>query len=901
MDKLPYDLNALPRETKKYYISADTKDIQAMLKALQLKNEKELFSHVPDTVLMKENLDLPEPAAYNNLIKELKELAGLNRQLVPFIGDGLQWYKVPDITRYVAGIRGLSTSYTPYQPERSQGTLMSQWLYQCGLAALTGMEAINASMYDRSTALWEALNCSLRLKRSRNTVIVYNTIFPGDMEVLKTLSAETGLKIVKADADLQTGTVTSANLDKALAAAGDDLAAVAFPQVNHFGLLEDPDAAVDAAHRAGAKAVAVIDPVLLADQGLKPPLKYGSRGADMIVGEGQHLATAPNWGGPGLGIFGIRYNQERRKDIRASAGRYVGAAVDNHNNPCKVMILSTREQHIKREKATSNICSNEAFIATLAGAALLQQGDEGLAKACAAGRQNACRAYSFLTGLKGIEPAFPQTPFFNEFTLRLTDNPAELIKAGIAKGLLLGVDVSDRFPDNRNYIMLSFSDMQEEKDMTALFSFFKERFAQDDRHSDPVPVPENYLRSAKPGLPRFSLDELKTFYKKLGNQNISPDSSCYPLGSCTMKYNPYINDYTAALPGFQNIHPQAPAATVQGSLAVLYHIQEYFKKITGLPRVCTQPVAGAAGELLGLKLIQAYHRENSQSKRDIILIPDSAHGTNPASAVMAGFNTKGKGASQTGVVFIKADEKGCISLADLDEKINRFSERISAVMITNPNTSGIYETAFRQIADKIHAAGGLVYMDGANMNAIAGWIDLNKLGVDAVHNNLHKTWSISHGGGGPGDAIVAVSAKLAPYISGQEVQKKNGTYFLTKTEKSIGSVHRHLGNFQHKIRCYTYLRRLGTEGIRRMASFAVLSARYVCSRLINDYKLLPAATGRSPRMHEFIITLKDELFKKITAAGIPANAVIGSFAKLFLDFGFHPPTVSFPEVFGLMI
>lgn len=369
-----------------------------------------------------------------------------------------------------------------------------------------------------------------------------------------------------------------------------------------------------------------------------------------------------------------------------------------------------------------------------------------------------------------------------------------------------------------------------------------------------------------------------------------------------MKYNPYINDYAASLPGFTNAHPEAPIQDTQGSLEVLYEIQEQFKAITGLPGVTTQPLAGAQGELVGLKMFQAYHRDRGESEtRNVIIIPRSAHGTNPATATMAGYESKVVDGKTYGIYTVEALANGQMNLNQIREFLKTDGHRVAGVMVTNPNTAGIFESEFKEMATLIHAVGGLVYMDGANMNAIAGIIDLNKLGVDAVHNNLHKTWTIPHGGGGPGDAIVAVSHRLVDFVPGVQVVKENGLFTTVRAPKSVGSFHRHYGNFAHKVRAYTYIKALGAEGVRKMSQVAVLSARYLYKKLGDTYPSLPVGADNVPRMHEFILTLSPETFKKVEAAGVPKTNTIARIGKLFLDFGFHAPTVAFPEQFGLMI
>ncbi|MEM7673061.1 MAG: glycine dehydrogenase, partial [Verrucomicrobiota bacterium] len=357
----------------------------------------------------------------------------------------------------------------------------------------------------------------------------------------------------------------------------------------------------------------------------------------------------------------------------------------------------------------------------------------------------------------------------------------------------------------------------------------------------------------------------------------------------------------AGLPGFTDLHPQVPESHAQGALEVIYETQNWFKAITGLAGVTTQPVAGAQGELVGLKLFQAYHRDVSDTERDIVVIPKSAHGTNFATAIVAGSPDKKYKDRPSGIVLLNADATGRIDMVQLGEILEQWGEHVAGIMVTNPNTGGVLEDNFREMAEQVHAAGGLVYMDGANMNAVAGWLNLGALGVDAVHNNTHKTWSIPHGGGGPGDAFVGVSERLLPYLPGHQILKsEEGVYRAEKAEKSIGSVHRHWGNFAHKVRAFAYLLRLGREGVPAMSATAVLAARYLRSKLADTFPMLPEGADAVPRMHEFIITLPEEDFIALEGAGIARGPAIVGFGKLLLDFGYHAPTVAFPEVLGLM-
>jgi len=893
-----------PKEFSRHYIAASDLEIKSMMEVVGVTSFRELFAHLPPDILFPTPPALPEEQSYEDLAASMAALAESNQSLPGFLGDGLPVWSIPEIASHVLNLRPLTTSYTPYQPERSQGTLISHWIYQCALAALTGFEAVNASLYDRSTAIYEAMLCALRVHRRGTRLLVAGTLYPGDIEVLRTLSGDVDLDWEIVAADASSGLLDPSALEARLKEADGAVAGVVFPQVNHFGLLEPVDALTETCAAAGALSIGVVDPMLLGPGGLKPPSRFGSHGVDLVVGEAQHLALDPCFGGPGLGLFAVRREGRFPQAIRQAPGRFVGKAVDASGRDCRVMVLSTREQHIRKDKATSNICSNQAFLATLAGANLLERGDEGLASALSFARTRAERLFHALTAFPGVKPAFPGQAFFNEFTLEL-DRPVEplLERVRIEDHLLGGHDLSGRGGDRRHLIKISLSDCGGKMEDQALVQAFGRIFGPAGEEGLPVPpIPAALSRQEPPGLPRVDTETLIDYYRQLADLNIGPEKACYPLGSCTMKYNPYLNDWAAGLDGFRHAHPQAPLETVQGCLAVLHEIETWFTTLTGLAAVTTQPVAGAQGELVGLKLFQAYHRERGEAHRRIVLIPQSAHGTNFATAIMAGYAGKPEDPERpAGIVLLKADASGHVDLDDLGSKLERFGPYLAGIMITNPNTGGEFECAFREVAQRVHEAGGLVYMDGANMNAIAGWTDLGAMGVDAVHNNLHKTWTIPHGGGGPGDAIVAVSDRLVDYLPGYRVVRDGDRFEAVRPPKSIGTFHRHWGNFAHKVRALTYLKRLGREGVPRMSAMAVLAARYVQQRLKPHFRILPTGTGSIPRMHEFIITIEDEDFQRLETVGIPRAQAIPRIGKLFLDFGYHAPTVAFPEVYGLMI
>ncbi len=891
---LSYDPKKLAREMKPYYIGANSDDIKAMLAALGLSDLKDLYSHIGDNQKFNGPLNLSKALGYDELLKHVNQLAAKNNPKANFISDGLPVYKPEAIMGEICSIRGLTTAYTPYQPERSQGTLQTLWIYQSLISQLTGFEAVNASLYERSTCLFEALLCAQRLVKNSSVALVSEGIYPADLEVLQTMAIETGLTIQTYKVDTTTGRIDLKDLEGKLKNT-QGICAVAFPQINSLGIIEDVDALADLTRAHQIKSIAMIDPILLAEKALKAPIHYGKEGVDMIVAEGQHLAIGANFGGPGLGIFAIRYNESDKISIRSTAGRYVGKTLDLKGRECKALILSTREQHIRREKATSNICSNQSFIASLAGACMLAKGNKGFTDAALFGMKGIRRVVSEITKCKGVALKFPDAQVWNEVTLSLPVNVTEFLNLASKAGLHAGSDISHRFKSfkGENLLLLAVTDIVTDTEITKLIEFFQKTFGSAQPSMGLKEVDTKYLRKDSPEIPHLEDKDVIQYYQRLGGQNLSPDDGIYPLGSCTMKYNPFINDYAAGLSGFTDVHPQAPLSDIQGNLEVLWEIQEMIKAITGLPAVTTQPVAGAQGELVGLKMFQAYHRHHGQAEaRRTLLIPRSAHGTNPATATVAGYEIK----------IIEATPEGEMNLDQIKEILNTEGHTIAGVMVTNPNTAGIFETGFKEMAELVHAAGGLVYMDGANMNAVAGIVNLNKIGVDAVHNNMHKTWTIPHGGGGPGDAIVGVSDRLKDFMPGVQIEKKpDGSFTYFQPKHSCGSFHRHFGNFAHKVRAYTYIKALGSEGVQMMSSVAVLSARYLYSKLSHKYPTLPAQSGTNPRMHEFILTLTPETFKKIEAAGVTKAQSIGRIGKLFLDFGFHAPTVAFPEPYGLMI
>ncbi|MCX5980180.1 MAG: aminomethyl-transferring glycine dehydrogenase subunit GcvPB, partial [Chloroflexi bacterium] len=449
-----------------------------------------------------------------------------------------------------------------------------------------------------------------------------------------------------------------------------------------------------------------------------------------------------------------------------------------------------------------------------------------------------------------------------------------------AAGLHVGVDITGRTPCHCSLLKISFSDLQASADTDKLVAFFEGLYGKSAGTKTLAEIPAKLLRQGAVGLPSFTLSELKAYYSKLGELNVSPDTGCFPLGSCTMKYNPHINDWAAGLPGFTGLHPQAPAEDAQGPLELLWQTQEWFRKITGLAGLTTQPVAGAQGELVGLKLFQAYHRHHGQH-RDIILIPSSAHGTNFATATTAGYATKrNPDGSPSGIMLLKSAPDGRVDQADFAAKIAEFGPRIAGMMVTNPNTSGVFETDFQKMASEIHRVGGLVYMDGANMNAQVGLSQPGAFGADVCHLNLHKTFAIPHGGGGPGMGPIGVAQHLAPFLPGRALGEEGRVSSAPYGSASILPI------------SWAYIAALGAEGIRSATEIAILNANYMAARLRSDFPIL--YTGRTG-------TVAHECILDVRAITEESGVTVEDIAKRLMDFGFHAPTMSWPVAGTLML
>ena len=567
---LPFDPLEFPRETHQHYISANDFEINEMLSSLGFGDLSQLFGHINPNLLFPHPLSLPEEKDYYDVAEKVSEISNLSNHQTSFIGDQLPIWKTPPIVDFVSSLRNLSTSYTPYQPERSQGTLVTHWIYQCALSLLTGFEAINTSLYDRSFAIYEAITCAIRTSRKPSRILLASSLFPQEIEVLETLSRETGIKFDFLDLNSNTGRCEYNLLSSFTVEDLNQYSAFVFPQVNALGVLEDVDLLTDFCESNCLRSIACIDPFLLGDGGLKPPVDFGRSGADFIAGDAQHLAIPPNFGGPGLGIFGCRHNNEKKSDLRNTPGRYIGQAKDIKGRDCHVMVLSTREQHIRKEKATSNVCSNQAFLATLAGASILSQGSKGLGEAVEIANRNQQKVIDAIDLLEGVEPAFTENNSPTELTIRTNKSSSVLLHNARSAGIHLGIDISDRIKGldtSGTLIKLSFSNLHSDECIDNLISFLKSEFSSALSGDSKVKfqIEERHLRKQSVGLPAYSDEELTEYYGKLAELNVSPDDGCYPLGSCTMKYNPLLNDWAAGLKGFAEVHPSGTRRRYSGT------------------------------------------------------------------------------------------------------------------------------------------------------------------------------------------------------------------------------------------------------------------------------------------------------------------------------------------------
>ncbi|MEU9979152.1 aminomethyl-transferring glycine dehydrogenase [Streptomyces sp. NPDC051014] len=810
---------------------------------------------VPDVIKNADTLELPGARTEAEVLAELRSLADRNQVLDSMIGLGYYGtFTPPVILRNVMENPAWYTAYTPYQPEISQGRLEALLNFQTVVADLTGLPTSGASLLDEGTAAAEAVALSLRMGKNKKGVFVIDAdALPQTIAVIRTRAEPTGVEVVVAD--------LSDGIPADLAAREINGVLVQYPGAS--GAVRDIKPLVEQAHELGALVTVAAD--LLALTLLTSP---GELGADIAVGTTQRFGVPMGFGGPHAGYMAVR-----EKFARSLPGRLVGVSVDADGHRAYRLALQTREQHIRREKATSNICTAQVLLAVMAGMYAVYHGPEGL-------RAIAQRTHRYATilaaGLKDGGVELVHGAYFDTLTARVPGKAAEVVAAARQGGVNLRLVDAD-------HVSMACDETTTRAQLGAVWAAFGvegDVEALDTAAADTLP--EALLREdGYLGHPVFHEHRSETamlrYLRRLADRDYALDRGMIPLGSCTMKLNATTEMEPVTWPEFGQLHPFAPAEQAQGYLTLIRELEERLAEVTGYDKVSLQPNAGSQGELAGLLAVRAYHRANGDEQRTVCLIPSSAHGTNAASAVMAGMK----------VVVVKTAEDGEVDVEDLRAKIDQHRDQLAVLMITYPSTHGVFEEHVADICAQVHEAGGQVYVDGANLNALVGVAKPGHFGGDVSHLNLHKTFCIPHGGGGPGVGPVAVRSHLAPYLPNHPLQPAAGP------ATGVGPVSAApWGSAGILPISWAYVRLMGGEGLKRATQVAVLSANYVAKRLEPHFPVLYTGPGGLVA-HECIIDLRP-LTK---ATGVSVDDV----AKRLIDYGFHAPTMSFPVAGTLMI
>ena len=828
-------------------------DVETMLGRLGFESLEALMSAaVPGGIRSADRLDLPAPLSEEATARELRAIANANRPGEAMIGLGYHATTTPPvIRRNVLEDPSWYTAYTPYQPEISQGRLEALLNFQTVVGDLTGLPTANASLLDEGTAAAEAMTLVRRAQRSADGPFVVDAdALPQTIEVVRTRAAGLGIEVVVAD------------LADGLPAG--PLCGVLVQYPGASGRVPDPRPVIEQAHERDALAVVAAD--LLALTVLEAP---GTLGADVVVGSSQRFGVPLFYGGPHAGYMAVAAGLERHLP-----GRLVGVSVDAEGRPAYRLALQTREQHIRRDKATSNICTAQVLLAVVASMYAVYHGPDGLrAIATRTHRYAAVLAAALAQG--GIPVA--HEAFFDTLTVPVPGQAAEVVAAARALGVQLRLVDADR-------VGISTSECTTRSTLTSVLKAFGvsgvDLDAVDTATGDALPEP---LRRTTPYLTHevFARHHSETamlrYLRRLSARDYALDRGMIPLGSCTMKLNATTEMEPISLPGFADLHPFAPAEDAQGYRQLVTELEAWLAEVTGYDSVSIQPNAGSQGELAGLLAIRAYHRANGGEARNVVLIPSSAHGTNAASAVMAGMR----------VVVVKSDTGGGVDLDDLRAQCEAHADDLAALMVTYPSTHGAYEDTITQLCEIVHAHGGQVYVDGANLNALLGYAKPGEFGGDVSHLNLHKTFCIPHGGGGPGVGPVAVRAHLAPYLP------SHGMHPDEARRSGIGPVSSApYGSAGILPISWAYIRLMGAAGLTRATAAAVLSANYVAARLGEHYPVLYRGHGGLVA-HECILDLRG----MTKETGVSVDDV----AKRLVDYGFHAPTMSFPVAGTLMV
>jgi len=833
------------------HIGPNEADRQAMLETLGYSNmDAFIEAVVPAAIRSAEPLALPGAVGEAQALAELRATAGKNKVFKSFIGQGYYNTKIPTvILRNLLENPGWYTAYTPYQPEISQGRLEALLNYQTMVTALTGMEIANASMLDEGTAAAEAMALCQRMSKSKaKTFFVDRDCLPQTIDIIQTRAELLGIEVVVGDPQTELG-------DHAVFGA-----LLQYPGAS--GEVRDYRAAIEQVHQQKglvAMAADILSLVLLTSP--------GELGADVAIGSTQRFGVPLGFGGPHAA-----YMATRESFKRSLPGRLVGTSIDSNGKPAYRLALQTREQHIRREKATSNICTAQVLLAVIAGMYAVYHGPDGLRRIA----QRVHLLTSILaSGLRRAGIEVVNQTWFDTLTLRTGAQTEALHQAAQAR------DVNLRVIDEE-HIGISLDEKTSRADVELLWQILAgdHSLAFETEEADiAYDLPGHLLRTdellAHPVFNRYhSETEMLRYLRTLADRDIALDRAMIPLGSCTMKLNATSEMLPITWPEFSDIHPFAPLEQAEGYLQMISEVEEMLCAVTGYDAVSLQPNAGSQGEYAGLLAVRGYHESRGEGHRDICLIPSSAHGTNPASAQMCGMR----------VVVVKCDEQGNVDIDDLKAKAETHSENLAAIMVTYPSTHGVFEEGIVKIAEIIHGHGGQVYIDGANLNAMVGLCQPGKFGGDVSHLNLHKTFCIPHGGGGPGVGPTAVAEHLAPFLPGHRS--------LAGEPKGAPVSAAAWGSASILPITWMYIRMMGQDGLKQATEAAILNANYMAKRLGEHYPVLYTGTNGHVA-HECIIDLRP--LKDST--GITVDDV----AKRLIDYGFHAPTMSFPVAGTLMI
>ncbi len=852
-----------PSEFIARHIGIGPADEQHMLSVIGEASRRALIEGiVPRSIARSQAMQLPAPVTEAAALDELRRLAQKNKLLKSFIGQGYYGTHTPSvILRNILENPAWYTAYTPYQAEISQGRMEALVNFQTLVTDLTGMAIANASMLDEATAAAEAMTLAKRSVKAKGSVfIVSGECHPQTIEVIQTRAAPLGIqvKIVRSSDEWQS------------AIAQDDYFAALNQYPGSSGWLADWQLSADLIHTKQAAFILAAD--LLALVLLKTP---GEMGADIVVGTTQRLGMPMGAGGPHAAYMACRDAYKR-----SMPGRLVGVSVDAHGQPAYRLALQTREQHIRREKATSNICTAQVLPAVVASMYAVYHGPEGLKRIA---QRVASYTAILAQGLKTLGASLLHGMAFD--TLTLDCGSAQAANAVHARAVAQGINLRRYSGGRAGFVGISLDETTTREDISTLWALFaapeQKLPAWDDFENGIALLIPASLRRSSAFLthPVFNSYHSETgmlrYIRQLSDKDLALDRSMIPLGSCTMKLNATSEMIPITWPEFAQPHPFAPAEQLQGYAELDAQLREWLCQATGYKGISLQPNAGSQGEYAGLLVIQAYHRAQGQGHRNICLIPSSAHGTNPASAQMVGLQ----------VVVTQCDENGNVDMADLQAKCEQHSANLAAVMITYPSTHGVFETQVKQLCELVHQHGGRVYVDGANMNALVGVAAPGEFGGDVSHLNLHKTFCIPHGGGGPGVGPVCVVEDLVPYLPGHATGglPVNGVGAVSAAP---------LGNAAVLPISWMYCRMMGAEGLKHATEAAILAANYISQRLADHYPTLYASeNGRVA--HECILDLRG--LKE--SSGVMAEDV----AKRLMDYGFHAPTLSFPVANTLMV